>query len=155
MITINLNDIREVVEVTIGDHVYKVRRMGSGEELDLSASNRRTFEAMERANKLQKKFLELSATPEEELDQKEVDKLVKQMDKVTAEIRKEQEYQSEAFVKLFDDGGDGSKSRELLKSFSHNEKQKLLEQIFSQKEVLDASKANDAENGSESVSGDE
>jgi hypothetical protein len=155
MITINLNDIREVAEVTIGDHVYKVRRMGAGEELDLSASNRRTFEAMERANKLQKKFMELSATPEEELDQKEVDKLVKQMDKVTAEIRKEQEYQSEAFVKLFDDGGDGSKSRELLKSLSHNEKQKLLEQIFSQKEVLDASKANDAENGSESVTGDE
>ena len=155
MITINLNDIREVVEVTIGDHIYNVRRMGSGEELDLSASNRRTFEAMERANKLQKKFMELSATPEEELDQKEVDKLVKQMDKVTDEIRKEQEYQSEAFVKLFDDGGDGSKSRELLKSFSHGEKQKLLEQIFSQKEVLDASKANDAENGSESVTGDE
>lgn len=155
MITINLNDIREVVEVTIGDHVYNVRRMGSGEELDLSASNRRTFEAMDKAVKLQKKFTELSSTPEEELDQKEVDKLVKQMDKVTAEIRKEQEYQSEAFVKLFDDGGDGSKSRELLKSFSHDEKQKLLEQIFSQKEVLDASKANDAENGSESVTGDE
>lgn len=155
MITINLNDIREVVEVTIADHVYNVRRMGSGEELDLSASNRRTFEAMDKAVKLQKKFTELSNTPEEELDQKEVDKLVKQMDKVTTEIRKEQEYQAEAFVKLFDDGKDGSKSRELLKSFSHDEKQKLLEQIFSQKEVLDASKANDAENGSESVTGDE
>lgn len=144
MITINLNDIRETVEVTIGDHVYNVRRMGSGEELDLSASNRRTFEAMERANKLQKKFMKLSATPEEELDQKEVDKLVKQMDKVTAEIRTEQEYQSEAFVKLFDDGGDGSKSRELLKSFSHDEKQKLLEQIFAQKEVLDTQKSEEA-----------
>ena len=144
MITINLNDIREVVEVTIGDHVYKVRRMGAGEELDLSASNRRTFEAMERATKLQKKFMELSATPEEELDQKEVDKLVKQMDKVTAEIRNEQEYQAEAFVKLFDDGGDGSKSRELLKSFSHSEKQKLLEQIFAQKEVLDTQKSEEA-----------
>ena len=155
MITINLNDVREVVEVTIGDHVYNVRRMGSGEELDLSASNRRTFEAMDKAVKLQKKFTELSSTPEEDLDQKEVDKLVKQMDKVTAEIRNEQEYQAEAFVKLFDDGKDGSKSRELLKSFSHDEKQKLLEQIFSQKEVLDASKANDAENGSESVTGDE
>lgn len=62
MITINLNDIREVVEVTIGDHVYNVRRMGSGEELDLSASNRRTFEAMERATKLQKKFMELCSS---------------------------------------------------------------------------------------------
>ena len=155
MITINLNDIREVVEVTIGDHVYNVRRMGSGEELELSASNRRTMNLMDEATKLQVKFQELSKTPESELDQKEVDKLVKKMDKVTGGIRAEQEYQSEAFVKLFDDGEDGSKSRELLNSFSHNEKQKLIEQVFSQKEVLDASKAKYAGNGSGSATGDE
>jgi|SRR5690606_16695931 len=138
MITIDLNQIRETVEVTIGDHVFNVRRMGSGEELELSASNRRTFELMNKASKLQKQFLELAETPEDKLDQKEIDKMVKQMDKVTADIRSEQDYQSEAFVKLFDDGGDGSKSRELLKTLSNDEKSKLLQSIFEQKTVLDS-----------------
>lgn len=151
MITIDLNQIRETVEVTIGDHVFNVRRMGSGEELELSASNRRTFELMNKASKLQKQFLELAETPEDKLDQKEIDKMVKQMDKVTADIRSEQDYQSEAFVKLFDDGGDGSKSRELLKTLSNDEKSKLLQSIFEQKTVLDSQK--ESEDSEEAVNG--
>ena len=138
MITIDLNNIREVVDVTIGDHVYKVRRMGSGEELELSASNRRTIELMDKATRLHKRFLELADTPEDDIDQQEVDKLTKQMNKVTKDIRTEQDFQSEAFVKLFDDGGDGSKSRELLSSLAIEDKSKLLQTIFEQKTVLDS-----------------
>lgn len=138
MITIDLNQVRETVEVTIGDHVFNVRRMGSGEELELSASNRRTVEFMDKAMKLQKKFLDMAEIPEDKIDQKQVAKLTKEMDKITNGIQEEQDYQSEAFVKLFDDGGDGSKSRELLKTLSNNEKNKLIQTIFEQKAVLDS-----------------
>lgn len=148
MITINLQDIRETVEVTIGKDVFNVRRMGSGEELELSASNRRTFDLMDEAIKLKEKFQKLSSVPENELDSKEVDKLVKEMDKVTTSIRDEQLYQAEAFVKLFDDGSDGTKSRALLNSFPNDEKSKLIQSIFEQKEVLEATeKASEANDG--------
>lgn len=154
MITINLNDVREVVEVTIGDHVYNVRRMGSGEELEASASMRRAGELIGNISRLQAQYLKATSDPDN-IDEKEMDKLTKKVQKAADSLEAEQLYQFNAYVKLFDDGGDGSKSRELLSMLSHEDRKKLLEDIFSQKEVLDASKANDAENGSESVTGDE
>lgn len=144
MITINLNDYQETAEVTIGDHVFKVRRMGAGEELELSASMRRTSEQIEKVSRLQAKFLKIQAKGEENVDEKEISKLIKQMNDATKAMTDEQEYQLESYVRLFDDGGDGSKSRSLLRSLPQEARKQMIYDIFDQQTILNSQKSEEA-----------
>lgn len=145
MKTISLDSFKDNVEVEIDGHKYIVRRMGSNEELDLSISMRQASDVLDMVSRLQAQFLKMQVQKEEDIDKKQLDSLIKKMNKATKELEDLQRYQFEAYVKLFDDGDGGSKSREMLSSLPSANIKKLIEDIFTADSVLNDEKeeAND------------
>lgn len=130
-ITISLSNIRKVKRAKIGDTVFTVRKLGAGEELELSANMRRAGVLIDSFNKMRKKMLEQSE--EEKANTKELTKLAKKMDKFTEELHEIQLFQYESYLKIFDDGTkDQAKTKELLSSLSIDERDELLKQIWAE-----------------------
>ncbi len=106
MLQISTKDFSARKKVLIDDHEYSVRRFGNIEQLDMSQYMRRLKKLadIEKSTKL---------TEAQELEVEELGSKVTMM-----------------FVNLFDDGGDQTKSRELIASLSDTELTAMLDQIF-------------------------
>lgn len=104
---ISTNALTTRKKVEIDGHPYTVRKFGAGEQLRL---NQLLREADNFSKKLEKTEAE---SPELEQQVIELGEQIMNM-----------------FVVLFDDGGDGSKSRALIESLSQDEAQELFRQIF-------------------------
>lgn len=101
-------DVREFKDTSDGT-IYKVRKMGAGEQLAWSQDLRRI-------DRLQKKAKTREGLSKE--DQEEMFRIERRSTENTA--------------KLFDDGGDGTKSLELVNKLSDQSLADLLEQIWSE-----------------------
>lgn len=106
MLQINTKQLKSRKQVEIDGHPYTVRRIGAGEELTLSQGMR----LLEKLAKKEKDS-ELSESEYAEIDQMTVDTI-------------------ELMAGCFDDGGDGSKSRQLVRSLSEAELTLMMQQIF-------------------------
>lgn len=106
MLEIKTNQLKTRKKVLIDDQEYIVRRMGNIEQLEVS-------QYMRRLNKLAE--LEKSK-PLTDQQSQEVDELSTKILAIS--------------ISLFDDGGDGSKSKALLSSLSDTEIGLMLNQIF-------------------------
>lgn len=104
------NQLKARKQVEIDGHHYTVRRMGNIEQLEMSAN-------MRRLNKLAKK----------EKSSKLTDKELSEVEGISSEL-------ADMMIALFDDHGDQSKSRSLVRSLTDEEISELMDQIFSSKE---------------------
>jgi hypothetical protein len=106
MLEIKTNQLKTRKSVEIDGHPYTVRRFGAGEQLTLN-------QLMRRGSKLETLLKTEEAT-----------------EALEAEAEELSQRMIDIFVGLFDDGGDGSKSKALVSSLGVDEIQELFRQIF-------------------------
>lgn len=117
MITITTNDIINSKKAEIDKHVYTVRKMGAGDQLDLS-------QYITQLNKVQEEIKNLEGKKKSGLDvNKEQQKFVEKFNSIYNGI-------IDCYARLFDDGEDGKKSRELVKKVGIENIGNILNQIF-------------------------
>lgn len=109
MLSISTKKLDSRKTVLIDDVIYTVRKFSNSEQLDMSQYQRRI-----------KELMELSA--QEKLP--EYDEEAEQIARALQDI----------YVRLFDDGGDQSKSKELISSLSYADISGILMDIFKEVE---------------------
>lgn len=106
MLEISTNTLKARKRVEIDGQPYTVRKLGAGEQLAIN-------QLLREAKKLEATITDDSVTDEQE-----------------AEIEQISQKIMSTFAGLFDDGGDGSKSRALISSLNEDEIQEMFVQIF-------------------------
>lgn len=105
---INTKDLKTRVKIKIDGHDYTVRRLGAGEQLQLNQYRREHASVSKKS------------------------KQSKDLDKLEAELDRLQVKMLDMFVKIFDDGADGTKSKNLVYSLDVLEITELLAEIFAE-----------------------
>lgn len=112
IISISSNDLGTRKRVKIDGHLFTVRKLGAGEELDLSQIARQTVKLLEK----------LTETEE-------------WSDKDSNEFEDLKRRSLNIYAKTFDDGGDGSKSMALVERLSDEERNEIYRQVFPRAKV--------------------
>lgn len=107
----------------IDGHVYTIRRMGAGDELDIAAVSSRVMKLQERIKLMQD---ELKRAKDDEATIKVMTDNADAMEQMATE----QASLEKVYASLFDDGGDQSKSRALVHKLGHEGVKALLDDIF-------------------------
>jgi len=110
MLELNTSDFGLQVEVKIDGHPYRVRRLGAGEELKLGSLLRKM-----------RKLLREMAKPE--VSDQRTDQIEKEVDDLEQESIR-------VIALTFNDGGDGSKSLDLISRLSHEDRTTMIRKIF-------------------------
>lgn len=116
MLEISTNNLSSRKKIKIDGHVYTVRKLGAGEEMDINSIIRE----LNKISKRNKGKKDLSPADE-------------------AEFNRLQERSLAIYAGTFDDGGDGSKALALIKGLSYEDRGELHKQIF----ALDVKKTED------------
>lgn len=115
------------VKAKIDDHVYTVRKMGAGTQLDLSRE-------ISNLMKMRTDLMNLEAKMKKTASEEEADKMLQDnMDKMEAFGKVTQRIES-IFIDLFDDGEDGKKSAKLVHALGIDNIQKVYAEIFDKAE---------------------
>lgn len=115
MLEIRTSALKSRKKVPIDGHVYIVRTLGAGEQLEIN-------QLIREAKKLEEQVKGKEATPAQE----------KQGEVIAQKLL-------DSFTALFDDQGDQSKSRALVNSLTEVELIQLLKQIFTPEDLIDES----------------
>ena len=115
------------VKAKIDDHVYTVRKMGAGTQLDLSRE-------ISNLMKMRTDLMNLEAKMKKTESEEEADKMLQEnMDKMEAFGKVTQRIEA-IFIDLFDDGEDGKKSAKLVHALGIDNIQKVYAEIFDKAE---------------------
>lgn len=115
------------VKAKIDNHVYTVRKMGAGTQLDLSRE-------ISNLMKMRTDLMNLEAKMKKTESEEEADKMLQEnMDKMEAFAKVTQRIES-IFIDLFDDGEDGKKSAKLVHALGIDNVQKVYAEIFDKAE---------------------
>ena len=115
------------VKAKIDDHVYTVRKMGAGTQLDLSRE-------ISNLMKMRTDLMNLQAKMKKTESEEEADKMLQEnMDKMEAFGKVSQRIEA-IFIDLFDDGEDGKKSAKLVHALGIDNIQKVYAEIFDKAE---------------------
>lgn len=106
MLEISTSQLKARKKVEIDGHPYTVRKIGAGEQLAIN-------QLLRKAKSLEQRLTDGKST---EQDEAEAESLSEKMITI--------------LVGLFDDGGDGSKSKTLVSSLNETEMAELFTQIF-------------------------
>ena len=107
MIEISTSKMSTRKKVLIDGQEFTIRKLGAGEELDLSQISRELFTLLDELDP-KKGFTEESAKKYDELKKKSLD----------------------IYIATFDDGGDQSKSKELIYRLNDDERNEIYSQAF-------------------------
>lgn len=115
------------VKAKIDDHVYTVRKMGAGTQLDLSRE-------ISNLMRMRTDLMNLEAKMKKTESEEEADKMLQEnMDKMEAFGKVAQRIEA-IFIDLFDDGEDGKKSAKLVHALGIDNIQKVYAEIFDKAE---------------------
>lgn len=115
------------VKAKIDDHVYTVRKMGAGTQLDLSRE-------ISNLMKMRTELMNLEAKMKKTASEEEADKMLQDnMDKMEAFGKVTQRIEA-IFIDLFDDGEDGKKSAKLVHALGIDNIQRVYAEIFDKAE---------------------
>ena len=115
------------VKAKIDDHVYTVRKMGAGTQLDLSRE-------ISNLMKMRTELMNLEAKMKKTESEEEADKMLQEnMDKMEDFGKVSQRIEA-IFIDLFDDGEDGKKSAKLVHALGIDNIQKVYAEIFDKAE---------------------
>lgn len=118
------------VKAKIDDHVFTVRKMGAGTQLDLSRE-------ISNLMKMRTDLMNLEAKMKKTESEEEADKMLQEnMDKMEAFGKVSQRIEA-IFIDLFDDGEDGKKSAKLVHALGIDNIQKVYAEIFDKAEGTD------------------
>lgn len=118
------------VKAKIDDHVYTVRKMGAGTQLDLSRE-------ISNLMRMRTELMNLEARMKKTESEEEADKMLQEnMDKMEAFGKVAQRIEA-IFIDLFDDGEDGKKSAKLVHALGIDNIQKVYAEIFDKAEGTD------------------
>lgn len=112
IISISSNDLGTRKKVQIDGVDFTVRKLGAGEELDLSQIARQTFKLLDKLTD-SKDWSDEDAALFDDLKKRSL----------------------AIYAKTFDDGGDGSKSTELVERLSDEERNAIYRQVFPKVEI--------------------
>lgn len=126
-VRISLGDVRNTRSVYIEelDTAFTVRKLGSGEELDLSSKYRRLGEILEELRKIDFTQYDIN----KKADKEKVEKLQKKAESLTDELHEIQKFELDTFKRCFE-AEDKSKVDELIDQLSTEERGKLFTMIF-------------------------
>ncbi len=122
-IAISTSKYITTVKAKIDDRIYTVRKIGAGEQLDLSREIGKISEYQVEALNLRGKY-ETAKTDEEKT------KLFAEMAKITEAIGGINERIESIYCGLFDDGEDGSHTKRLVRSLGIENTQKVYDEIM-------------------------
>lgn len=115
------------VKAKIDDHVYTVRKMGAGTQLDLSRE-------ISNLMKMRTDLMNLEAKMKKTESEEEADKMLQEnMDKMEAFGKVTQRIEA-IFIDLFDDGEDGKRSAKLVHALGIDNVQRVYAEIFDKAE---------------------
>ena len=115
------------VKAKIDNHVYTVRKMGAGTQLDLSRE-------ISNLMKMRTDLMNLQAKMKKTESEEEADKMLQEnMDKMEDFGKVTQRIEA-IFIDLFDDGEDGKKSAKLVHALGIDNIQKVYAEIFDKAE---------------------
>lgn len=115
------------VKAKIDDHVFTVRKMGAGTQLDLSRE-------ISNLMKMRTDLMNLEAKMKKTESEEEADKMLQEnMDKMEAFGKVTQRIEA-IFIDLFDDGEDGKRSAKLVHALGIDNIQKVYAEIFDKAE---------------------
>lgn len=115
------------VKAKIDDHVYTVRKMGAGTQLDLSRE-------ISNLMRMRTDLMNLEAKMKKTESEEEADKMLQEnMDKMEAFGKVTQRIEK-IFIDLFDDGEDGKKSERLVHMLGIDNIQRVYAEIFDKAE---------------------
>jgi hypothetical protein len=110
IVDISSSGIIRETNARIDGHVYKVRRMGGGDQLDIQTKTSKIGIISKKAFNLRSKLKAL----DDEAKDTEALKLVDEVNKVMAELAVVNGELKRCYIKLFDDGTDKQKHTEAL-----------------------------------------
>lgn len=127
-ISISLNNIRNTKSLYIEDLgvAFTVRKLGAGEELDLSDKMRRLSEIAKELQGVD--FMKYDLTKEE--DRKDIEKLEKRVSKLSDEIGEIKRFELSTYKRCFTDDANGENVEKLLNSLSDEDRGQLFKSIF-------------------------
>lgn len=115
------------VKAKIDNHVFTVRKMGAGTQLDLSRE-------ISNLMRMRTDLMNLEAKMKKTESEEEADKMLQEnMDKMEAFGKVAQRIEA-IFIDLFDDGEDGKKSAKLVHALGIDNVQKVYAEIFDKAE---------------------
>lgn len=152
-VNISLGNIQNIKEVYIEElgKTIRIRRLGAGEELDLSAKMRRLGKIVDELSNID--FTVLDAAKEK--DRKEIEKLSKRAEKLSYEITEIKQFELDTFSKCLTDSEGGKVVKELLNMLSDEDRSEFFRQAFDTTTIIEAPEAVEAPESEEKSEDDE
>lgn len=134
-ISISLNNIKTYKTVKIeGIGVFNVRKLGSGEELDLSTESRKLTKLLTELNNMNIGAIDIKTKKgRDELKKKE-----SRISKITEEMNRIKAFELDTYKKCFEDDNNGKDVDKLIKFLTDEERAELFKQIFDTPKILEA-----------------
>jgi len=133
-ITISLNNIQNIKTVNIEGHgAIHARKLGSGEELDLSAKMRRTGKIIEELSAID--FTKFNTGKPEDL--KKVTKIANRAEELSDELEAIKRFEFNTYKNLLSDDKNGKVVDVIMNTLSEKERAALFDQIFGEIKVLE------------------
>lgn len=141
-ISISLNNIRKTRSLYVEDLgvAFTVRKLGAGEELDLSDKMRRLGEILKELKGID--FAKYNTTKEEDI--KELEKISKRAAKLSDEINDIQRFELATYKRCFSDDANGENVTKLLNSLTVQDRSELFNQVFDTVKPIDTPKSVEA-----------
>lgn len=126
-VNISITNIRKTKRVLIeGIGTFTVRKLGAGEELDLSDKLRRLGDILTELKAID--FTKYESATEEHV--KELNAIRKRAEKLTKEVHQIQRFELDTYTKCFTDDNDGKDVKILLDTLSAEDRSALFQTIF-------------------------
>lgn len=122
-ISISTSKYIKTIIVKIDEHTYRVRKIGAGEQLDMSA-------LATEAQKIQVDILNLRGKYEKATDDVEKSKLISEIMATMKPLSEIQHKLEELYIGLFDDGEGGKYTKNLVKSLGIEKIQEVYKDIM-------------------------
>jgi len=145
-ISISLNSIQNIKTVNIeGLGVLHIRRLGSGEDLDLSFKQRRINKLVDELTAID--FVGLDATNPDDI--KKIDKLAKKADAIQEEISQIKKDEFEVYKRLLSDDKGGKVVDVIMNTLTARERAEIFNIAFGEKKEIEAPDTATPQDGSD------
>jgi len=133
-ISISLSNIQNIKTVNIeGVGIIRARRLGAGEELDLSDKMRRLSKII---NELQDiDFTKFDTTKKEDIE--EFKKVSKRAEKLSDEVTEIKKFEFNTYKRCFSDDKNGEIVEQIMNTLSQPERDELFKQIFNPPTIVE------------------
>lgn len=145
-ITISLNNIQNIKTVNIdGAGLLHIRRMGSGEDLDISFKRRRINKLIDDLNRID--FTGLNVNKEADL--KKMEKLSSRAESISNEIAEIKQSEFDIYKRLLSDDKNGEVVDLVMNTLTEKERAKLFLIAFGEKTIVETQDAVKPDDGVE------